>query len=49
MPVALNLTALTVAMLYYAWRDGYLSRVRRERVLRERIAYMMWASTYYVS
>jgi hypothetical protein len=43
MPVlCCNLAALSIAVLYYAWRDGYLKYLRRERVLRERVAYMLW-------
>ena len=46
MPVVINLTALAVAVIYYAWRDGYLSRVRREKVLRQRVAYMLWTAAH---
>jgi hypothetical protein len=42
--VCLNLTALTVALIYYSWRDGYVARLQRERTLRERVAYMLWAA-----
>ena len=42
--VVLNLTALAVAGLFYAYRDGYLAHLRRTKVLRERVAYMLWAA-----
>jgi hypothetical protein len=42
--VALNLTALTVAAIFYAYRDGYAARLRRAQMLRERIAYMLWTA-----
>jgi len=40
--IAINLTALTVAMIFYAYRDGYLGRRRRLRILHERVAYLLW-------
>lgn len=43
-PIALNLTALGIAAIYYLWRDGYHHRLLRKRVLHERIAYMLWTS-----
>jgi hypothetical protein len=43
--VALNLTALAVAGIFYAYRDGYLVRLRRTKVLRERVAYMLCAAS----
>ena len=47
--VCVVLVALTVAVIYYQWRDGYLPQLRREhalrtRVLRERVAYMLWCA-----
>jgi hypothetical protein len=49
MPVCLPAVALTVAVIYYEWRDVYLVRLRQERaaklrVLRERVAYMLWTA-----
>jgi hypothetical protein len=35
---------LTVAVIYYAWRDGYQSRFRQRTVLNERVAYMLWVA-----
>lgn len=40
--IAINLTALTVAMIFYTYRDGYLGRLRRSRILHERVAYLLW-------
>jgi hypothetical protein len=37
-----NAAALTVALLYYTWRAYHQARLTRERVLRERVAYMLW-------
>jgi hypothetical protein len=49
MPVCLPAVALTVALIYYEWRDGYVARLRQERAartrrLRERVAYMLWTA-----
>ncbi len=40
-PIVTNMAALAVAMLYYFWR-AYQTRQRRECVLRQRVAYMLW-------
>jgi hypothetical protein len=40
--VMLNIAALTVAGLYYTWRSFNQLRNRRDRVIRERVAYMLW-------
>ncbi len=40
-PIVTNMAALAVAMLYYLWR-AYQTRLRRECVLRQRVAYMLW-------
>jgi hypothetical protein len=37
-----NLAALSVAWLFYAWRAQTARLARRERVLRERVTYMLW-------
>jgi hypothetical protein len=42
--VVLNATALAVAAIYYAYRDGYLARLQRSKMMRERIAYMLWTA-----
>ena len=49
MPFCLPAVALTVAVIYYEWRDVYFARLRQERaararVLRERVAYMLWTA-----
>jgi hypothetical protein len=40
-PIVTNMAALAVAMLFYLWR-AYQTRQRREQVLRQRVAYMLW-------
>jgi hypothetical protein len=42
--IALNLTALSIAAIYYLWRDGYHLRLIRKRILCERVAYLLWTS-----
>ena len=42
--VTVNLTALAVAAIFYLYRDGYVAYVRRGKLLRERIAYMLWTA-----
>ena len=37
-----NVAALTLAVLYYTWRAYNQARLARRRVLRERVAYMLW-------
>jgi hypothetical protein len=37
-----NLCALAVATIFYSWREYQSRHDRRERVLRERVAYMLW-------
>jgi hypothetical protein len=44
--VACNLAVLAIAMLYYAWRDGYLGRGREQADLQERVAYMLWVAAH---
>lgn len=34
--------ALVVANLFYFWRGYHGQQLRRERVLRERVAFMLW-------
>jgi hypothetical protein len=38
------LAVLAVAMIYYAWRDGYRSKSRHRAALNERVAYMLWVA-----
>lgn len=42
--VACNFAVLTIAMIYFAWRDGRISKTRRREVLNERVAYMLWVA-----
>ncbi len=44
--VTCNLAVLSIAMLYYAWRDGYLTHTRRaaQTQLADRVAYMLWVA-----
>jgi hypothetical protein len=43
--VALNVTALAVAAIYYAYRDAYVAHLKRSKLFRERIAYMLWTAS----
>ncbi len=45
----MNFSALAIASLYYLWRDGYVARLRRSQVLRERVAYMLWSAAHHVA
>ena len=44
--VACNLAVLAIAMIFYAWRDGYLSRARNQAGVNERVAYMLWVAAH---
>ncbi|HVK15428.1 MAG TPA: hypothetical protein VM533_00675 [Fimbriiglobus sp.] len=44
--VACNLAVLAIAMIFYAWRDGYLSNSRGRAGLQERVAYMLWVAAH---
>jgi hypothetical protein len=37
-----GLCALAVAAIFYGWREYQSRQACRERVLRERVAYMLW-------
>ena len=41
-PMIATLPTLTVTAIYYCWHVLQLERRRRDRVLRERVAYMLW-------
>lgn len=41
--IACNLACLSIAALYYTWRDVYVQRKKREQ-LHERVAYMLWVA-----
>jgi len=40
--IVCSMSALSVALLFYSWRDYYGSVRRRQQILRDRIAYMLW-------
>ena len=40
--ITCNLAALTIAMLFYAWRDNNHSQERKRRQLNERVSYLLW-------
>ena len=42
--VTCNVAVLAIAGLYYAWRDRVGKQFRKRQVLRERVAYMLWAA-----
>lgn len=42
--VVFNVAALSIALLYYAWRDAIARRMLRNSVLRERVAFMLWTA-----
>ena len=41
-PIFVNAAALAVAVIFYTWRAWYEVKLRRNRLLRERVAYMLW-------
>jgi len=41
-PIVTNFAALTVATLFYLWRAHAQIRQRRQCLLRQRVAYMLW-------
>lgn len=41
-PILTNVAALAVASLFYLWRSHYEARQRRQSVLCQRVAYMLW-------
>jgi hypothetical protein len=40
--ISSSLGALTVAIIYYAYRDHAHGQMQRQRNLRERVTYMLW-------
>jgi hypothetical protein len=42
--VCCQLAALTIAGLFYVWRDVLSRKVRDSRLLRERVTYMLWVA-----
>jgi len=41
-PILGNLAALTVALIFYAYRAYLNNTHQRRKVLRERVAFMLW-------
>jgi hypothetical protein len=39
-----QLAALTIGTLYYVWRDLLRGKLRNEKTMRERVAYMLWVA-----
>jgi hypothetical protein len=39
-----SFAALMVSAIYCVWHAWYIDRCRRERALRERVAYMLWVA-----
>jgi len=37
-----HMAALTVASIFYAWRSYSIELLDRHRLLRDRVAYMLW-------
>lgn len=37
-------SVLSVAALYYAWRDGYAARSQPRTTVNERVAYLLWVA-----
>ena len=37
-----NAAVLAIAALYYTWKDRMAHHTRKQRVLRERVTYMLW-------
>jgi hypothetical protein len=42
--ITCNLAVLIIAGLYYTWRDRFAKANEQRQVLRERVAYMLWAA-----
>jgi hypothetical protein len=42
--LTVNVVALTVVCIYYMWRVYRFTLQQRERVLRERVAYLLWTT-----
>jgi hypothetical protein len=42
LPISLNVAALAVAVIFYTWRGYDQIQRKRDRRLRERVAFMLW-------
>jgi hypothetical protein len=40
--VSCGLSALAIALIFYSWRDYNFGLLQRQRLLRERVTYMLW-------
>ncbi|MCU0703377.1 MAG: hypothetical protein MUF18_05235 [Fimbriiglobus sp.] len=38
-----NMAVLAIAALYYTWKERAVQAASRRRVLRQRVAYLLWA------
>jgi hypothetical protein len=43
--ICCNAAALCIAVIFYSWRDTVAEHHRRKKVLRERVAYMLWMAS----
>ncbi len=41
--ITCNVAVLAIAALYYAWKDRVVKAAQRNRALRQRVAYLLWA------
>jgi hypothetical protein len=47
-PIYSHVALLTVTMAFFVWRTFTEGRQRRERVLRQRVAYLLWVAAEHV-
>lgn len=47
-PLTHSVAAIAVASIYFVYRSYFQFMISRQRVLRERVAYMLWVSSDYV-
>jgi hypothetical protein len=40
--IVCSLAAFTVASIFYAWRAHFETHLKRERQIRQRVAYLLW-------
>jgi len=45
-PLTGSIAALAVASIYYVWKSYFQHMLRREQMLRERVAYMLWVMAH---
>ena len=41
-PMSSSVAAMAVASIFYVWKYYFQFQVQRDRILRERVAYMLW-------